>query len=470
MHLQKRLIAIFVVVLLLAGAFYAGGLGIRAVEKEEISEWYSNKETIYFWYTDEELSNYINSAAVSFGNKEDVRVIPILTEDNHYLEEINQQSLHSEQIPDAYIISNDSLEKAYLAGLTCKISDETGICDTEHFSEAAINAVTYKNKMVAYPFYFDTSVLVYNKSYLQEWARQQAHKELSGVFFDPENDTEEDAADTQDEQPLDEAEVERKASEYFVKAIPQTVDDLLHVADSFDVPEGVEGIMKWDVSDIFCNYWLVGNYFIIGGEHGDSEKDIDIENEQTITCLETYKGLNQFFSIEADNVSAEMVLQDFIDGKLVFTIASTGIVNRLAEAVESGQMHYEYGFANMPMINKELDSRSLSVTNTVAINGYSEHKELANRFAAYLTDEYVDELYERSGKLAANKNVNTQDSNLLVFMQEYARSVSLPKMMEIGNLWLQLEVLFSKVWNGAEVTPLVQELAEQLRTQIQVDE
>ena len=39
-------------------------------------------------------------------------------------------------------------------------------------------------------------------------------------------------------------------------------------------------------------------------------------------------------------------------------------------------------------------------------------------------------------------------------------------MMEIGNLWLQLEALFAKVWNGEEILPLVQELEAQISTQI----
>ena len=39
-------------------------------------------------------------------------------------------------------------------------------------------------------------------------------------------------------------------------------------------------------------------------------------------------------------------------------------------------------------------------------------------------------------------------------------------MMETGNFWVQLESLFSKVWDGADVTALVQELAAQIQLQI----
>ena len=54
----------------------------------------------------------------------------------------------------------------------------------------------------------------------------------------------------------------------------------------------------------------------------------------------------------------------------------------------------------------------------------------------------------------------------MIFADEYADSVSLPKMLETGNFWMQLEVLFSKVWNGADVTTLVEQLAETIAGQV----
>ena len=47
-------------------------------------------------------------------------MIPVLTSDSEYLEAINQETLHSDQIPDIYLLSSDSLEKAYLAGLAVR--------------------------------------------------------------------------------------------------------------------------------------------------------------------------------------------------------------------------------------------------------------------------------------------------------------------------------------------------------------
>ena len=101
-------------------------------------------------------------------------MITVLTSDSEYLEAINQETLHSDQIPDIYLMSSDSLEKAYLAGLASKVPDTVGICNTDHFSQAALSAVTYDQKLIGYPVYFDTSALVYNEDYLRTWATHHA--------------------------------------------------------------------------------------------------------------------------------------------------------------------------------------------------------------------------------------------------------------------------------------------------------
>jgi len=464
MRLKGRLISVAAVAVM-AAAVYCGGIwGTEEIEDEEMPvSWFGQKETIHFWYSDETLTNFINSAAVAFGEKEGVRVFPVLVSDSEYLEAINRASLDddSTQMPDVYLVSHDALEKAYLAGLATSIQDAAGICNERNFPQAALASATYQDKLVGYPLYFETSALVYNETYLAEWAAQIAMKELLSA-----GDVGENPEEYQDGIPVDEALLAEKTERYFKEAVPGTVEDILHIADTFDVPLGVDGIMKWDVSDIFYNYWFVGNYMIVGGEAGDDADNIDINNVETIQCLEVYKALNQFFSIESDTVDYDTVVEDFCEGKTVFTIATTDVVKTLADAEEEGRLGFTYGIALLPQVSGELQSRPMSVTNVVAVNGYSQHKALANRFAAYLTGECADSLYSRTGRVAANLHADADNGALQIFKLEYAQSIPLPKMMETGNFWVQLEALFSRVWNGADVAELVRELDERIRTQM----
>ena len=448
MHNRDRLLAVLLVVVLLAGLIYGSTKEIFWPDAKEEVLWTSKKETIYFWYTDEALTDFIASAAVSFGEAEGVRVIPVLKSSSAFLETVNKETLDADKLtPDTYIINNDALEKAYLAGLASQVSDPDETLNEARFPATALSAVTYHGKRVAFPFYFETSVLLYNKDYLNMWVEQQAERE------------DQETGDGRELPVFD-------GSDNTPEGIPLTVDGLLKFADTFDAPEGVEGVMKWDVADIFYNYWIVGAYLNVGGEDGDDRTNLQVFNQETVDCLNVYQALNQFFYIEPNSVNYESAIQDFIDGKQVFTIAATDAIARMEKAKEDGVFNYEYGMAALPSISEELDSRALSVTDAVAVNGYSEHKELANRFAIYLTQHQAKSLYDRTGKVSASISANQADACRRVFLAQYADSISLPKLMEIGNLWLKLEALFAKVWNGEEITPLLQELEEQLATQI----
>lgn len=451
MHLKNRFLAVAAVAVVVAGAVY-GSRQEAQPETEEAANvnWIDNEDTIYFWYTDETMSSFVNSAAVSFGDREKVHVIPVLASSSEYLKALNQASIKQEQLPDVYMISHDNLEKAYLAGLAEEIRDEGNICTEEHFPAAALSAVEYKGKKVAYPLSYETSALVYNVDYLREWAAQKARMELTS--------TGEEGSPEPGDIVIDEELLAVRTEEIFQQAVPTTVSDILNIADTFDLPEGVEGVMKWDVSDIFFNYWVVGNYMEVGGDAGDDATRISINNPNTISCLETYQALNQFFSFDADKASYESVIQDFMDGRIVFTIATTDIAARLKAASEEGTLPFEYGISMMPAVSDELESRSMSVTNAIAVNGYSRKKELANRFAAYLVNDCAGSLYEKTGKMSTNLSAEADNGALQIFMLEYAGSVPLPKMKETGNYWLLLERLFAKVWNGADVTAHVQEL------------
>ena len=421
----------------------------QAVEPTPTAMTEDTKETLYFWYADEAMTDYISSAAVAFGEKENVRVLPQLVSDSEFLEAINAASLQEEQVPDAYLISNDSLEKAYMAGLAVEVQDVAGVLNSENFPEAALNAIMYKDDRTAYPLYFETSVLLYNETYLQEWAMQRAIREAESL-----------------EMTYDEATLNARRDELMGNVVPKTIDEMLNMANNFDPPEQVDGIFKWDVSDIFYNYYFVGNYMQVGGDTGDDSTKININNPEVIACLEVYKALNQFFFIESDTVTYETVMQDFLDGKIVFTIATTDAVAMIEQAKADGSFAYDYGLALMPSPSEQLQGRSLSVTGAVAINGYSEKQELANRFAAFLVQDYAEELYVRSGKVPASLTTNVEHDALQIFKEEYATSISLPKMIETSNYWIQLEILFSKVWNGGDVVSLVAELAAQIDSQI----
>lgn len=434
----------------------------------------SRKETLRLWYTDESLTDYLNAAAVAYGENSDVRVEAVLIDDSEYLEAINEASLGRDERtkPDLYLITNDCLEKAYLAGLAGEISDQNMFLADEYENRGAAAAVTYDGKIVAYPFYYEACALLYNKTYLKDYAKlqleiemDQASEEMAGEEEDSGNVSEE-AAGEELSYEFSEEEISRRAFE----CLPDTIAELGEFAENYDAPEQVEAVFKWDVSDIVYNYSFAGDHLIVGGENGDDPADIDIYNLETLQCLTTFQELNQFFSIERSEVSYDSVMQDFLEGKIVFTVAGTEAVNRMANAKADGSFAYEYGFYSMPDLTEELKSRSLSITTCIAVNGYTELKEQANDFARFMMNDWTNglKLQESTGKMPVY-GFPLYDENY-TFAGSYGESMPLPKMMTTGNFWVQMEIAFTNIWEGGDVNALLKSLSEQIMRQVTGDD
>lgn len=509
MTLKKRLTAVGIVAL--AAVITAGiaKTGRQMSEKRESSIFSGGKETLYLWYTDEALTSYLSSAAVTYGESHDVRIVPVLESGAEYLEKINQASLES-NAPDLYVISHDSLEKASLAGLADEVEPPSGARMEELYMGTGLQAASYSDRIIGYPFYFETSALLYNKTYLRDMAIGQLEAEADlaeGEAAQEEHDASLEAGETPEQEGGDAGQtqeggqdsagsgdgsggssspaegeadgaqdgegqpVQSRFSEEEIEAriqeiLPTTIQDIQNFADSYDAPEQVEGVFKWDVTDIFYNYFFLGDAIDMGGDAGWDTGRIDIYNLDAIGNMRVYQALNQFFSIETSQSDYDAILNEFMEGKLVFTIATTDAVFRLEQAGDDGLFAYDYGIALTPDIDPEKKSRSLSMTGCVAVNGYSEHKEAANDFACFLTSEYNDILFARTGKVSAAKGVDYGYEALGRFAQEYERSISMPKMLETSNFWVKLEVVFSQIWNGADANQKLKELSEQIMEQV----
>ena len=257
-----------------------------------------------------------------------------------------------------------------------------------------------------------------------------------------------------------------KVLEKLANMIPATIDDILTFANNYDAPEEVEAIFKWDVSDIFYNYFFVGNYMNVGGEDGDDNSYFNIYNQQAVDCLKVYQNINQFFSIDSKAVTYDSILSEFIEGKTVFTVATTDAIAKIRQAREKGEFEYDYGVAVLPDISSTLKARGLSETSTLVVNGYSDRREAANGFAQYLSYNKAADVYKKTGRISCLKNVTYEDEEIMNVMQEYEKSVPMPKMIEAGNYWVQLEIAFTKVWNGADPDETLRELNDTIGEQI----
>lgn len=481
MSLKKRLVSVLVLLCMITGISMYTEYRNEIMPEEVPLDEFEAKDTLYFWYADDALTAYLESVCLAYYEETGYRVTPVLHSGLEYLEDINEASVRSEEVPDLLVLSNDALEKAYLAGLASEIWDTKGLYNIASYPQTALDATTYKGKSIAYPFYYETSALLFNKTYLQEHAQKlieaQADAETAEQAEEAMENAESeeaalDAVDAIVPTDMTEEEMAAEAAKAVYTIVPATLNDILTFADAYDAPEQVEAVFKWDVSDIFYNYFVVGNYMNVGGVNGDDSEQIDIYNENTIECMKVYQALNQFFSIDMKESDYDSIIQEFIDGKIVYTIATTDAIAKIEAAKTEGGfasaegVPYEYEVTAVPGLNETLATRSLSVTYGVVVNGYSEKKEIANDFAKFLTYDKADELYDRTGKASTKLNAAYTNENLNGFMAEYKKSVPMPKMLETSNFWVQLEICFAKIWSGENCNDQLRGLSEQIMTQI----
>ena len=165
--MTKKIYAVILVIAMTVLTALAGNIESGQTETAGL---FQKKENIVIWDTDDALSDYLAGAALKYYEENDVRVTPVLVSGLQYLEQIHDAQMSGEGAPDLYIISNDTLEKAYLSGLAAQITDPEGMVNASHYSDAALHAVTYENKLLGYPLYFETSIFLYNETYLTDMA------------------------------------------------------------------------------------------------------------------------------------------------------------------------------------------------------------------------------------------------------------------------------------------------------------
>lgn len=469
---KGSLIGIILAIIACVSIFY-----IISNRKDEFQTVNDNADvvTINIWYSDESLTDYLHSVCLSYFDEKGVKVVPVYHTELEYIEAINAASISGNEVPDLYIAGSDVIEKAAMAGLALPVSDSRKVLSTLYFPQVALDAVSYKGDAFGYPFYYETAFLLYNETYLRQLAagelKVELAKQLSGLTEDEDSDGMADLSADNDPLSLPEGVAQENwdaaIDERVPYLIPASIQDLLSIASNHSSPANVESFLCWDVSDIFYNYFFTGAYMNIGGAQGDDRNVIDICNEDTIACLTMYQTLNQYFSIDSATSSYDDVIQHFIDGEYIYTIATSDAIAKLEAAKKDGKFDYDYNVAMLPGVDNVHVAKGLSYTDVVIVNGYTNYRAEANDFAAFLTYNNAGMLYERTGKMPAASSGKNYDNDKLDTVREvYANSISIPKIVELSNFWLKLEMSYTLVWDGKSPEEVLNQLDADMRKQL----
>ena len=110
------------------------------------------------------------------------------------------------------------------------------------------------------------------------------------------------------------------------------------------------------------------------------------------------------------------------------------------------------------------------MTNSVAVNAYSREKDLAKEFAKYLTYDKVDSLYTMANKMPVKMGVSYANEEMELLIAQYEDSVEVPKITDLSNYWIEMEIVFSNIWRGNDVRTEIDGVNQSVQAQLQTEE
>lgn len=390
----------------------------ESVSQQETTTNEEPKEEVVlnFWYVDANMTDYFTEVIEKYQEEHsNVTVNMRIVAATGYLDNINTQSISHSNAVDIYMLHNEDLEQAYLAGLARAYDPKDTVYTEENYGKSAMRAITYDNKKIAYPLYFDGAFLVYNKDY--------------------------------------------------VETVPTTFDGILEFAtmersEEESIMDNIEIVCVWPVSDYTFNYEFLSDSLIVGGINGDNRSQVDVENDTVITALQYFESLNDYFALERKEVDYEYCLNYFMEGKSAFTFAKTAALTRLNES------EVNYGTACMPDISGTISASALSYTQCLVINPYSTNIAEAEKLVKALSYDYVSEFYGQTGYYPSCK-VWEYDDIVRGIYDNYFDSTPMPKMMTLGDYYIELDILLHKVWDDeGDIATLLNEFQNFLNVQL----
>ena len=331
-----------------------------------------------FWYDDASYEAYFKEAAVSFYEEQGVVVEPVYVDAVDYVGSIYDATMAEEAFPDAYLLSGEELEKAYLYGVASEntqLEAYRGVV-----ADNAVEASFYRNKCYGYPLSYNVCLLVYNNQ-----------------FFDEK---------------------------------PASLQAIIDYSDENEPAENVEYLLEWDAYDPFFGYPFVSSCVTFSKTETEV-LDVVYDETQKETLLTFLEESLASFSIPLDTVTEESVLTDVLNGVTLCAIVDSDSLQQLTAAEA-------YEVMEFPALNDTLSAKSAALTDMVVVNDFSTNQAVAMAFAQYVTLEQSEKLWTLSGHYSV-KLSEVADHDEQVAYQAYEHAVLVPDSQDAAGFWIDLK-------------------------------
>ena len=357
----------------------SSGEGVSSTETREdaADEAYrSAPADLTLWYADDSYADFFTEAAARYYAKTGKKVAVQYQDTIDYLGTIYDKTMQDDGFPDVYLLPGDNLEEAYLYGLvSVNQTDPSG----SGVLEKAVEAAAYEDRVLGYPLSYDACVFIYQ-------------------------------------------------TDYFTEA-PASLQAIIDYSNENEPAENVEYLLEWDVNDAFYDFPFVGNS-VTFAKSGSDELNVTYDDTLYQQDLEYFDTILASFSIDADQVSEQHIVNNFREGRTLSAILDTDTLWQLDG--------YDYGLMQMPELSDTLSAATCASTDMIVVNDYTKDSAAAADFAQFVTVDMSDELHGLSGHYSVIPS-ETPDTVEQTALDAYDAAVLMPDSKDAKNFWVTLE-------------------------------
>ena len=350
---------------------------------EEYEQALEEGADLYFWYDDVSYEAYFTEAAIAFYEEEGIAVELVYVDEVDYIGSIYNATMANEAFPDAYLLSGEELEEAYLYGVAAnnhQLAAYNGVV-----AENAVKASYYRDEFYGYPLSYNVCLFVYNNQ-----------------FFETE---------------------------------PASLQAIIDYSDDNEPAENVEYLLEWDAYDPFFGFPFISECVTFSKTEAEV-LDVIYDDALLETSMAFLQESLESFSIPIDTVTEESVLNDVLNGVTLCAIVDSDSLQQLAAAEA-------YEVIEFPALNDTIAARSAALTDMILVNDFSTKQEAAAAFAQFLTLEKSESLWEKSGHYSVQLRENA-DAEERVAYRAYENAVLVPDSQDAAGFWIDLKGMITK--------------------------
>lgn len=299
---------------------------------------------------------------------------------------------------DVFVQAHDGVAISAQSGLILEMDYYTDYIN-ENFMDNAVDAVTYQDKVYAFPLSIKTIALFYNK----------------------------DLVDT----PV------------------TTWDEMRSFAESYNDPQTNKFACLWQaVEPYYAHGFIAGYGYELFGETHDDATQIGWDTQEAIEGMEFFATLHDIYPVTSTDATWDAMNTMFSAGEAPYVITGPWSITDFKNA------GIDFGVTKLPALPNGEQPQTLSTVDTVCVSSFTQYPNASMLLAKFLTDEEaMTLLYETKNELPAsivgqNYDFIVNDSCLQGVAEQAVYSLPMPYIPEMSNVWTPYSNAIISVWDG----------------------